>query len=164
MRKVIGYRVVVVGQLLPDRPIMRRIAGLASSLYLARSLIRPEILEREERQRRQEELRQERLNQPLPQQPQSPETQVPATPPRQARTLPTRTPTTAERPRLRRSPSPTSSPSPTALPVSTAPPRLGLGRGKRQRHKTARYEAGQAQGFIHESQERLRRQDDSEVV
>jgi hypothetical protein len=148
----------------PSRAIVRRNAhGRADE----RALIGPEIMERQDRLRRQEELRQERLNQPLPQQSpqqqqgrQSPETQVPATPPHQTR-MPIRTPTTAERPRERRPPSPDSpSPplSPSTLPVSTAPPRLGLGRGKRQRRKTARYEAAQAQGFIQESQERFRRQ------
>ena len=130
-----------------------------------RALIGPEILERQERQRRQEELRQERLNAPRPLESQSdPDTitiMIPATPPRQS-TLPIWTPTTAERPRPRRSPSPESSPSPTGLPTSTAPARIELGRGKRARHKTAKYAEGQAQGGIHESQERLRREQDSQ--
>ncbi len=76
---------------------------------------------------------------------------LPSTPPPITQ-LPIRTPTTAERPRWRRTPSPELSPEPIyELPVSTAPPKLG--REKRKRVHTARYQEARNQGLIDESQE-----------
>ena len=78
---------------------------------------------------------------------------TPTTPPL-AQSLPIRTPTTAERPRNRRTPSPDTSPlqaSEYELPTSTAPPRLG--REKRKRVHTRRYEESKTAGEIAESQE-----------
>jgi hypothetical protein len=86
------------------------------------------------------------------------EEEPPATPPRQNQ-LPLRTtPTTAERPRRRPSPSPEQSPlrlSDLEPPASTAPPNLG--REKRKRKHTARYQEARAHGDIVESQEAHRR-------
>src|ERR1700742_1839820 len=81
-------------------------------------------------------------------------TERPSTPPPPPLTLPIRTPTTAERPRPRRTPSPDTPPLPPSayeLPTSTAPPRLG--REKRKRLHTRRYEESKAMGEIAESQE-----------
>jgi hypothetical protein len=82
-------------------------------------------------------------------------TERPSTPPPPPPlALPIRTPTTAERPRPRRTPSPDASPlqaSAYELPTSTAPPRLG--REKRRRVHTKRYEESKAAGEIAESQE-----------
>lgn len=79
----------------------------------------------------------------------------PTTPPPQRRTLPIRTPPTVERPRPR-APSESLTPSPlrpaiSEPPASTAPPVLG--RGKRRRAHTSKYEQARAQGDIDESQE-----------
>lgn len=75
-----------------------------------------------------------------------------STPPAQAMILPIRTP---ERPRPRRMPSPEASPTiirPIDLPASTAPP--ALGRAKRRRNHTTKFNEGRQQGYIPESQER----------
>ena len=79
----------------------------------------------------------------------------PVTPPPPQRAIPIRTPTTAERPRPRRvSTESLSSPpqaSPDKAPTSTAPPEMG--RGKRKRPHTAKYQEAKQQGDIAESQE-----------
>jgi len=82
----------------------------------------------------------------------------PRTPPQISQTLPIRTPTTTERPRRRKTPSPEPSPEPSPLPTSayelptsTAPPKLG--REKRKRVHTARYQEAKETGQIAESQE-----------
>ena len=94
-----------------------------------------------------------RLTTPEPARPTAP---LPTTP--QTRfsglALPTRTPEAITRARPRRSPSPEASPI-QQPPASTAPPQLG--RGKRPRAKTAKQKEAQAQGLVHESQERHRR-------
>ena len=93
-----------------------------------------------------------------PRRQQSPESSAsetaPTTPPQTYTTIAIRTPTTAERPRLRRTPSPEASPLPASayeLPTSTAPPKLG--REKRKRPHTKKYQESRAMGEIAESQE-----------
>jgi len=87
-----------------------------------------------------------------PETPRMPELPIPPSTPQLTAPLPIRTPTTAERPRLRRTPS-LDSPLPprTAyeLLASTAP--LNLGREKRKRVHTKRYNEAKEMGAIVES-------------
>ena len=119
-------------------------------------MTRNEILAQQEhqqrRQERQEVLQIERRQQTLQtvqqtsNNPSVQDSARPVTPPSQS--LPIRTPNTRERPRPRPKASPEAA---NELPTSTAPP--ALGREKRKRVHTVRYQQARQQGLIHESQE-----------
>ena len=134
----------------PD-PVLRRswVKKKTHGKANTRSLTANELGERRQRQKAREQAEQNRLAMT-----EDDELARPSTPPPPSYTLPIRTPTTAERPRPRRTPSSDASPlHPSAyeLPTSTAPPRLGG--EKRRRVHTRRYKESVATGEITESQE-----------